>query len=355
MIELGKSSELRFHALLDTNRKGQVKVVKISLVNPGEEIRNALETYQGVAKMLALQFVEVNDNGGIILPYTSKQIESTLILEMERFEQIIRIKGRKRKTLYSLMLLVSHDITSSSRKLKKKTRELEHEIIQLKLEIKELLDLVDKMEEIKESFRAPFDAITDLIVSFDQNGNVLIINQASVDWFGRDPRQMVRRKCKNILNQDVMPIIKQVCQSKMTHTIEKVVDNRILDIRYIPITNRKSGASEVVMLAQDITARRQTEETLVKDGRNQGVVIMGGTVRHILNSSLQAILGFSQLGLSNYNWPKETMVKYLRLIERTAQRMKKEINKIGEQKEFKTTRYISVPNTDDCKEILELE
>jgi hypothetical protein len=48
----------------------------------------------------------------------------------------------------------------------------------------------------------------------------------------------------------------------------------------------------------------------------------------ILNSSLNAILGFAQLALAPYEWPRETMNKYLASIEKTSQRMKNEVKKL---------------------------
>jgi len=50
-------------------------------------------------------------------------------------------------------------------------------------------------------------------------------------------------------------------------------------------------------------------------------------IKNILNSSINAILGFSHLALSPYKWPEETMNNYLTSIEKTAQRMKSEIDK----------------------------
>ena len=50
-------------------------------------------------------------------------------------------------------------------------------------------------------------------------------------------------------------------------------------------------------------------------------------IKNILNSSINAILGFTQLALSPYKWPEETMNNYLTSIEKTAQRMKAEIDK----------------------------
>ncbi len=51
-------------------------------------------------------------------------------------------------------------------------------------------------------------------------------------------------------------------------------------------------------------------------------------IKNILNSSVNAILGFTQLALSPYKWPDETMNNYLTSIEKTAQRMKSEIDNI---------------------------
>ncbi|MDM8555379.1 hypothetical protein QUF75_11660 [Desulfococcaceae bacterium HSG7] len=50
-------------------------------------------------------------------------------------------------------------------------------------------------------------------------------------------------------------------------------------------------------------------------------------IKNILNSSVNAILGFTQLALSPYKWPEETMNNYLNSIEKATQRMKSEIDK----------------------------
>ncbi|MCP4105720.1 MAG: hypothetical protein GY749_09305 [Desulfobacteraceae bacterium] len=53
-------------------------------------------------------------------------------------------------------------------------------------------------------------------------------------------------------------------------------------------------------------------------------------IKQVLKTSINSVQGFVQLALS-YNWPKETMVRYLKLIEKTSQRMKKEIGKLQEK------------------------
>ncbi len=51
-------------------------------------------------------------------------------------------------------------------------------------------------------------------------------------------------------------------------------------------------------------------------------------IKNILNSSVNTILGFTQLALSPYKWPEETMNNYLNAIEKAAQRIKIQIDKL---------------------------
>ncbi|MCP4105977.1 MAG: PAS domain S-box protein [Desulfobacteraceae bacterium] len=350
MIKLDKSSEFRFSALIDTSKE-KCSVINISLIDPTEEIIKHKDTYKKIAKKFTSDFVKTGENSGLIISSTSKPIDNDLTMELECFE----FQEHNKKTIYNLTLKVSHASESADKKLKQRNRKLEKENKFLSRENKELIKLVEKLEGIKESFRLPFDAIKDLIISFDCQGNVLVVNVASTEWFGQTPHEIVRKKYKTILRQNIVEVVQKVCTRKKTLSLEEKLGSKTLQISYIPTTNRKTGKTEVVMLVQDITKRKIAEEKMLENGRNEGVTIMGGTIRHILNSSLHAILGFAQLASSSYDWPKKTMIKYLKLIERTALRMKDEINKIAEQKEYKTTKYIQVPDTEDCKEILKVE
>lgn len=82
---------------------------------------------------------------------------------------------------------------------------------------------------------------------------------------------------------------------------------------------------------------KKSEKPGQKQVQEKETAITGEAVSQILNTSVNSIQGFVQLALS-YNWPKETMARYLKLIEKTSQRMKKEIGKIktdpGKQNEF---------------------
>ncbi len=355
MIKLDKSSELRFIASIDTSNKEKCSVINVSLINPDEEIQKDKDTYKEIAKNLASEFVKTGENGELIICSSSKQLKGDLAMELGSFEETFEFQGDIKKTVYNLTLKISHGSENADKKLKRKNRELEKENKFLSRENKELIKLVEKLEGIKESFRLPFDAIKDLVISFDCEGNVLVVNLASTEWFGQTPHEIVRKKYKTILRQNIVEVVQKACNTKKTLSLEEKIGNKILQISYIPMTNKKTGKIEVVMLVQDITKSKMAEEKMLANGRNEGITIMGGTIRHILNSSLHAILGFAQLASSSYDWPKKTMIKYLKLIERTALRMKDEINKIAEQKEYKTTKYIHVPDTEDCQEIIKVE
>ncbi len=355
MIKLGKSSELKFCALIDTGKERKKSVIDIYLIDPPEEIRQEKDKFEEAAKGFVFEFFKTKEDGGLIFSSTSKKLGKGLIIELERFEVLTKMLGDP-KPIYSLILKVSHESGNTNRMLRRKNKALEQKNKLLEQEVRELIDLVETLEETNESFRIPFDAIKDLMISFDTKGNVLIVNEASIEWFGQSPKDIiVRKKYRTILGQNVLNAIQKVCASGDALIIDKNIGDRILQITYIPMVNKKSGETEVVMLAQDVTNQKKMEEAQIQSGRNEGVTAMGGTVKHILNSSLTAILGFAQLALSSYEWPRETMVKYLKLIERTTLRMKKEINKIAEQKEYKLEKYVYIPETEDCKEIIQVE
>ncbi len=348
---LEKNSELRFRVFIDTNETGKKEINGIMLLDPEKKTEKEKKMLEELGKPLISEFIRINPQGGLLISSISKRVENGFIVEMESLEETIEIQGNIERPLCNLILKVSLD----SEDINRKNRLLNQENLLLKKENEELINLVEKIEGIKESYRVPFDAIRDLIISFDCQGHVLVINSAAKEWFGQTPKEIVRKKYKTILKQNISYITNSVCSSGKSLLVEEKIGDKVLQITYIPMINRKNGKTEVVMLAQDITQRKKEEEKLLTNGRNEGVIIMGGTIRHILNSSLHAILGFAQLALSSYEWPRETMIKYLKLIERTALRMKREISKIAEQKEYKTAKYVHIDEVEDCKEIIAVE
>jgi PAS domain S-box-containing protein len=321
--------EFKFRALIDTREKEERRIICVSLIDPIEEIRKDRKRFEELAKTLVFRFFKVGKDGGIILPSGSERLDNGLILEMESFEDLTDVSGPLRKPGYSLVLKVSYESGRSLKTLELANKTLEEENEALKHEVRELLDLAARLEAAKESLRVSFDAIKDLMISFDCEGNILIVNEACTEWFGQSPEDIIiRKKYKVILNQDVISIIRKVCESKETLRFEEQIGEKTVQITYIPMTNKKNGETEVVMMAQDITGHiRQIENRSSGNG-----LIMGMAARNVLNSSLTAILGFSQLALSSYDWPKATRARYLKLIERTALRMKNEIAKVFEKK-----------------------
>ncbi|GEM_PF-4151372 len=323
--------EFKFRALIDTREKEERSIICVSLIDPIEEIRKDRKRFEELAKTLVLRFFKVGKEGGIILPSGSKRLDKGLILEMESFEDLTDVSGPVRKPGYSLVLKVSYESGSALKTLELANKALEEENEALKQEVRELLDLAAGLEAAKESLRVSFDAIKDLMISFDCEGNILIVNEACTEWFGQSPEDIItRKKYKVILNQDVLSIIRKVCESKETLRFEEHIGEKTVQITYIPMTNKKNGETEVVMMAQDITGQKNGD--IIENRRNGSGLIMGMAARNVLNSSLTAILGFSQLALSSYDWPKATRARYLKLIERTALRMKNEINKVVEKK-----------------------
>jgi len=325
--------EFKFRALIDTREKEERRIICVSLIDPIEEIRKDRKRFEELAKMLVLNFFKVGKNGGIILPSGSKRLDKGLIIEMESFEDLANVIGPLGKSGYSLVLKVSYESGSALKTLELANKALEEENEALKHEVRELLDLAARLEAAKESLRVSFDAIKDLMISFDCEGNILIVNEACTEWFGQSPEDIItRKKYKVILNQDVLSIIRKVCESKETLRFEEQIGEKTVQITYIPMSNKKNGETEVVMMAQDITGQKNGFIPQIENRSSENGLIMGMAARNVLNSSLTAILGFSQLALSSYDWPKATRARYLKLIERTALRMKNEIAKVFEKK-----------------------
>lgn len=146
---LEKNSELRFRVFIDTNETGKKEINGIMLLDPEKKTEKEKKMLEELGKPLISEFIRINPQGGLLISSISKRVENGFIVEMESLEETIEIQGNIERPLCNLILKVSLD----SEDINRKNRLLNQENLLLKKENEELINLVEKIEGIKESYR----------------------------------------------------------------------------------------------------------------------------------------------------------------------------------------------------------
>ncbi len=183
----------------------------------------------------------------------------------------------------------------------------------------------------EQMLRAVLDAITETLVVLDSNGVIQAVNQTAADRLGCAKEDLVGRDgrdpaCK-ILPPDVrsarLACVDEVVQTSTPMRITDRRDGRVFDQVYYPVINEQGCVTQVVVFAQDITARVKMEKELVES--RQRYLDLVENVNDILytadcdgnlltvNRAVQRILGFDPqeiVGSHYRRWvPKEALAR----------------------------------------------
>ena len=124
--------------------------------------------------------------------------------------------------------------------------------------------------ETAQRWRATFDSITDMVSIHDENFKILRANKALAKAFHTEPKELIGKACYELFNCTeetylTCPHIQTLRTKKpaMLEFYEPGMDTH-LGISTFPILDDKNEITGVVHITKDITARKQTEETLKK-------------------------------------------------------------------------------------------
>lgn len=127
---------------------------------------------------------------------------------------------------------------------------------------------VAELEQTEQRLRAVFAGITDIILVMDQHGQYLDILPTNPDLLYRPPQELVGRTLHEVMPPDLadqfLAIITQVLTSGVSNMIEYMLPIGEREI-WFNATIKPVSTSTVVMVARDITKRKQAEQSLQRD------------------------------------------------------------------------------------------
>ena len=152
--------------------------------------------------------------------------------------------------------------------LKRLQKEVETQNEQLEQEIIKSKRAEEKIKQAAEEWRSTFDSIKVPVSIHDKDFSIVRANKAFADTFGMEIREVIGKKCYEIIHGTEEPWPN--CPHHQTMGSGKAVTEeffeprleRYLQVSASPILNGSNEVIGSVHIAQDITERKRAEETL---------------------------------------------------------------------------------------------
>ena len=217
----------------------------------------------------------------------------------------------------------------------------------------QMAGVIRKLQEFhrreRERIRTFAEGMVDSVILIREEGEVLLANQAAINFFQMDDLQALAQK----LNQlGLMQHIEHYRETGWAIAKEiRLPDNRIVSLSVLPFSHPLEPAYTVII--RDLTQRYMIQKELERSQRLSSIGEMVSGVVHELNTPLTVILGYAQL-LSGQKLPPALMHD-LDTICHEAQRCQKIIQNLLGLARSRTPEKIPVEVSELVEKVLELK
>ncbi len=218
---------------------------------------------------------------------------------------------------------------------------------------------VDTQRLSEQQWQLTFEAISDLVTIHDTKFHLLRVNRATAEFFGKEPEELVGRKCYDVfcgqnskctscpiisLEQDLRPHTAEINHSVLKKTFQVSVS---------PIFDEAEQFIGVVHIAKDISARKKLETQLHQAQKMEAIGTLAGGIAHDFNNILTPIVGYAAL-LRRDAKPGSPLHKGLGIIEQAAGRATELVKQILSFSRQHEHEMISIAIQPIIKEALKL-
>ena len=233
---------------------------------------------------------------------------STILKCGNQFILVMRDTTRRKEALKKLEALNNE----LEKIIRRRTRKLETANGLLKKEIITRKATEDALEGEKELFATTLRSINDGVITLDNKGMVLFINQAMVDLGGWSFREAIGKPFSSTfqvsLNNTQLVLNREKQDARSLMRLEKEQDalfqtkeNHVRDIalRVLPLFDKQSETMGQVLIMRDITEFKRQEQEQLKSEKLESIGILAGGIAHDFNNILTAVLNYIILAMKN--------------------------------------------------------
>jgi len=144
------------------------------------------------------------------------------------------------------------------------------------------------------------DSVSELVNYKDRDFKIIWVNKAGAALFNMKPEEMVGRQCYEFWGDGTKPCpgcsAEKVIETGELNDSEMVTpDGRMWQIRSYPVKDVNKEVIGVVEISQDISDRKQAEETLMRLQKLESLSVLAGGIAHDFNNLLMGILGYAEI------------------------------------------------------------
>jgi PAS domain S-box-containing protein len=192
-----------------------------------------------------------------------------------------------------------------------------------------LWEQVRLLSRSQKEWHETFDSITDLIAVIDKEFNITRANRAFHEYVSISSYAEINKKCYELLGTCLRPdcphVLSMESKKHINYEIRDEKTGKVLDISYFPYYSQEGSFLWTILIAKDVTEKKETEMRLIMNERLAALGQMASGIAHEINNPLATIRVCAE-GMLKRVKKKEldpaAMADYLTVIEEEITRCK---------------------------------
>jgi two-component system, cell cycle sensor histidine kinase and response regulator CckA len=182
------------------------------------------------------------------------------------------------------------------------------------IDITERKNIEKALENAKNQWEKTFDAITDWVCIIDKDCRIIRSNNASINFIGIHPRNIVGKHCFEIVHGSNNPVVdcpmKRSFKTRQREQFEfQDRKGRWMHVLVDPINGVRNNSGYMVHVMRDITSSKIREQKIFSAMKAEAFRILAGGLAHDYNNLLMAIWG--NISLLKYETDKARQQEFI--------------------------------------------